>query len=687
MSELFALTAALVRRWTEERCRLRRDREGAEPFVVGGETWSFEQEPESGQALALTELVCRLRCEILDVRFRNIFESASTILAIANQEGKFVLINGYATKILGWSVDELLKREFIHLVHPDDVERTLSNLGEHRNGEGTSGFENRYLCRSGDYVWLRWHSSVRDDGLIYASATEVTAEVEHRQRNAKLEELHNAAARLGNVGVYEVDLQTGLAWWSDEVKRIHEVPMDYEPQLDKAIEFYAPEARAEVQASIDDAIETGKTWDFELPFITAKGRRIWVRAFGRAVYSDGQPIGLRGGFQEVTARKAQEDALRVAMNEAKEASESKSSFMASMSHEIRNPVSGLMGVLRLLAQTELTDHQRRLVRLMQDSGATLTTLLDRVLNLNRLESDQGEVNYQPVDIANLCRRSLDAMSAMRPDLATSVDAPEALWVLSDAASLRQIVDNLVSNALRYTPKGSVRVAVRDLDGVQLISVADTGVGIDPSKVEAIFRRFYREPTSPSGGYVGGTGLGLSIAQQIAELMGGSLTVESSLGEGSTFTLRTSFASAQPSDPADKPHTDAVSLPPGLRVLVVEDEAVNRFVMCQFLEQWGVKFFEGRDGLEALEMVKRVDPDVVLMDCVMPSLDGWEATRRLRERGFKKPVIALTGSATEVDIRRAFEAGMNDHISKPCLPETLQACLSYWTKGRAVEVSE
>ncbi len=268
-----------------------------------------------------------------DARYKHIFESASTILAIANEQGEFVLINDYATKVLGWSVDELLEQEFIRLVHPDDVQRTLQNLDGHRSGEGTSGFENRYRRKDGRYVWLRWHSSVRDDGLIYASATEVTVEVEQRRRNAKLEEIHNAAARLANVGAYEVNLLTGDVWWSDEVKRIHEVPLDYKPRLDKAIEFYAPEARPEVEAAINFAIETGETWNFELPFITAKGRRIWVRAFGRAVYDEtGRAIRIRGGFQEISERKRQEEALRVAVNEARAASEAKSSFMAAMSH-------------------------------------------------------------------------------------------------------------------------------------------------------------------------------------------------------------------------------------------------------------------------------------------------------------------------------------------------------------------
>lgn len=352
-----------------------------------------------------------------------------------------------------------------------------------------------------------------------------------------------------------------------------------------------------------------------------------------------------------------------------------------MSHEIRNPVNGMLGVLRLLANTELDDHQRRLIRLIEDSGATLMTLLERVLKLNRLESDEHELSFQPVDLADLCRRSLDAMSAMRPDLETSIDAPEALWVLSDAASLRQIVDNLVSNALKYTPEGSVRVVVRQLDDAQSISVSDTGVGIEPSRIEAIFRRFHRATASRGDGYIGGTGLGLSIAKQLAALLGGALFVESTPGAGSTFTLRTTFASATPAEsPGPTSSTDA-ALPPGLRVLVVDDDAVSRFVVCQLLEQWRVKVFEARDGLEAVALATREDVDLVFMDCVMPTLDGWETTRRLRAQGFGKPVIALTASASEVDISRAFQAGMNDHISKPCMPETLRARLSYWTTSR------
>lgn len=680
LSDLFSLAAALTPRWFGPEHRLRRDGTGHEPFSIGDETWSFSEPVTRGRDLS--DFVLLAQRELTELSSRHLIDSAASLLVIASSEGRFLMVNTYAEILLGYTPEEMHGREILHFLHPDDVDRTFASIQEHARGHATSGFENRYRRKDGNYVWLRWHSTVADNGLIYASAYNVTAEVEQRQRNANLEELHNAAAQLAQMGVYEVDLTTGGAWWSDEVKRIHEVPMDYEPRFDKALEFYAPEAREAVNAAINDAIETGNTWNFEHPFITATGRRIWVRAFGRAEYNaEGEAIALRGGFQEITEKVQQQEDLRIAKNKAEEASSAKSAFMAAMSHEIRNPVNGLLGVLRLLQHTKLTEEQRRLVRLMEDSGDTLTTLLNRVLQLNRLESDQAEVTTEAVDLSALCASSLNSLSALRPDVSTSIDAPDSLWVHGDAAALRQILDNLVSNALKYTPAGSVHISVTEQENTQTIAVSDTGVGIAPARLETIFLRFHRATPPENDGYMGGTGLGLSIARELAELMGGSLKVMSTLGKGSTFTLTLTLPSARPRSARKRPPALAPLTLAGSRALVADDEPISRFVACKILEQWGMEVREARDGNEALDLLETFTPDVVLMDCVMPVLDGWEATRRLRARGFTAPIIALTGSSTEIDISRAFEAGMNDHLSKPLQPETLHARIAYWAKHR------
>ena len=685
LSDLFAIVSALTPRWFGPEFTLQRDDSGYDPFSVDAETWSFSSPPPNGHQAA--QFLGSIRSDLADISSHRVVESACTLLVIASQEGKFLLVNSYAESMLGWSVPELLNREFIQFVHPEDVTRTLNTHSDHSSGAGTAGFENRYRRKDGSYVWLRWHSSVQENGLIYASATEVTAEVVQRQRNANLEELHNAAAELAQMGVYEVDLVTGDAWWSDEVKRIHEVPLDYKPRLDKAIEFYPPEARPKVNEAIDYAITTGNTWNFELPFITAKGRHIWVRAFGRAEYDVyNKPIRLRGGFQDVTARVKQEEALRLAKNEAEEASAAKSAFMAAMSHEIRNPVNGLLGVLRILQDTDLNNEQRRLVRLMEDSGDSLTHLLNRVLELTRLESAENELATQAIDLSDLCSRSLAALASMRPDVETSIESPGALWVHTDGAALRQVLDNLISNALKYTPAGRVRVTVAQEGDAQIISVIDTGVGIATERMESIFRRFHRATPPENDGYMGGTGLGLSIARELTALLGGTLTVQSKLGAGSTFTVSLAL-------PASEPQQRGLIAPPvalaqltGLRVLVVEDEPISRFVASKMLRHWGIEVREAHDGAQAVEAVADFSPHIILMDCVMPVLDGWETAHHLRARGVTCPIIAVTGSSTEIDIQRAFAAGMNDHLSKPIRPEALHARLRYWTSMADVETT-
>lgn len=313
---------------------------------------------------------------------------------------------------------------------------------------------------------------------------------------------------------------------------------------------------------------------------------------------------------------------------------------------------------------------------MDETGTTLSSLLERVLQLSRLESGEIESESFPLDLVAICASSVAVLSPTRPDLAVTLEGVDRLLVLGDPGQLRQIVDNLVSNALRYTLSGSVTVFVSGSELSQVITVTDTGRGIDPSRHEVIFERFRRiDPDSDR--FQGGTGLGLSIARQLARGLGGDLTVSSQLGLGSAFTLSLQLPPATLTTPASEPPPKKVSFPPGTRVLVVDDEPIGRYVARRLMEQWGIEVLEATDGAMALHMALSEQPDLVFMDCIMPHTNGWTAAQQLRERGFKRPILALSGSGTEVDIARAFDAGMNDHLCKPVRAPELHGALSFW----------
>ncbi|MEZ4380332.1 MAG: ATP-binding protein [Nannocystaceae bacterium] len=653
---------------------------GRRPFAVDGETWSFAEEAEPG---ALEAFLAALRHVHRPAQeLQTIVDHLPVIVCIADDAGRYVWLNHSAEAILGRSVDSVIGRPLAELVHPDDLAATQRVVAEHADGAGTDGFENRYVRPDGEVVWLRWISSFMPDGQIVACAIPFTSMVEQRQRQERLEEIRDAAAHLGRVGAYDVDLISSKTWWSDEVKRILEVPLDFTPSYEAGLTFYAPEATELVERAVAESMEFDRNLDFEAPVITAKGRRRIVKAFGRAVRdASGRVVGLRGGFQDVTERWEREEAIRDAVRRAEEALRAKSEFMAAMSHEIRNPVNGLLGVLAILAETGLSDEQRRLVRLMERSGEALTDLLGRVLHLGRLESGEVEMTAASLDLAEVARDSLDLLAPTRPDLEMTVDGLPRLEVLGDRGSLRQILDNLVGNALKYTESGSVRVTVAGDAEAQRVVIADTGCGIAEDRLDLIFERFKRvDPGSHRRR--GGTGLGLAIARHLAREMGGDVTVESTPGRGTTFTLALALPLAAPGSAAPRASTpEASEIPPGARVLVVDDDPVSRFVARTILESWGVAVDLACDGREALEKAAALAPDVILMDCIMPELDGWDATAALRARGFDRPIIALSGSATEVDVARAFESGMDDHLTKPIHPDALLRALAHWLAPR------
>jgi PAS domain S-box-containing protein len=682
LDDVFAVAVPLARGRLGTGVSLLRTSAGARSFAVGEETWSLQGSVDPAALEAFVAELRRLHAPESSPDLRTIVDNLPVLVCIADSAGRYRWVNRSAEAILGRSPDSLLDRPLAELVHPDDLSATLQIVAEHAEGFGADGFENRYVRPDGATVWLRWTSSVMPDGHIAACALPFTAAVEQRQRQEQLEEIRDAAAHLGKVGAYYVDLTADQTWWSDEVKRILEVPLDFVPSYDAGLEFYAPEARPLVLAAIRQAARSDRPLDFEAPVITATGRRRIVKAFGRAVRDEsGRAIGLRGGFQDITERWQREEAIRDAVRRAEEASRAKSDFMAAMSHEIRNPVNGLLGVLELLTATGLSDEQRRLVRLMQRSGEVLTNLLKRVLQLGRLESGEFVLTSEPLDLAQLARDSLEVLAPTRPDLEVTVSGPPHLELQGDRGRLRQIIDNLVGNALKYTESGSVRVVIEGDARGQRIVVADTGPGIAEDQLTLIFERFKRiDPGSHRRR--GGTGLGLAIARQLAREMGGDITVESAPGRGSTFTLALALAPAESGSSEAQPagHPTSV-IPPGSRVLVVDDDPVSRFVAQSILADWGVQVDLACDGREALVKVETRPPDLVLMDCIMPELDGWDATVALRARGFRRPIIALSGSSTQVDVTRAFASGMDDHITKPIHPKELRGALAHWLAVR------
>lgn len=380
-------------------------------------------------------------------------------------------------------------------------------------------------------------------------------------------------------------------------------------------------------------------------------------------------------------RERTQRSLEEAHDEAKRANALKSQFLASFSHEVRTPLNGVLGTADAMLAGELAPDVREQLLIIQRSGSSLLRTIDDVLELSRVEA--GRLDLFPVvtDLPRLLGEVVELFRARASSkgvavgLALSPGHPRHVMV--DDLRLRQVVQNLVSNAVKFTARGQVLVRLdgRALEGgraVTTVSVEDTGAGISPEAVSNLFLAFTQ--ARPRIDRAEGTGLGLAISHQFVERMGGTLTVDTAPGRGSIFKVELALALA--AEGAPNPETQRV-LPPArrLKLLVVDDNEINLTVASSLLARLGHEVGVARDGEQALSAITTHQPEVVFMDCHMPVLDGLDATRRLRSLGDKRPVIAVTASVYSEDRERCREAGMNAFVSKPVTLAALQAALA------------
>jgi PAS domain S-box-containing protein len=615
-------------------------------------------------------------------------QAMDAMVLLDEETGRFVEFNEAAAAGLGYTREEFSGLTLDDLVAPSSARGPGVYDTQHRSKNG----EIRDVRVSARTVTLGGH------GYLVATWADITER--KRIEEALVANQHRLleAQALAHLGSWSLDLRTSELHWSDEVYRIFELPSGTPPTYESFLATIHPEDRAAVDDAYWHSVKERSLYEIEHRLLLPGGRIKWVIERGRSDYdASGNALVSTGTVQDVTERKLAAEASRLAQEkEAAEASNrAKSAFVANMSHEIRTPLNAVLGFAHLLRKQVSEPKALDYLHSINAAGQHLLSIVNSILDLSKIESGGLTLEIIPFSMAQVVDHTLSILgeraSAKGLSVARKLD-PRIPSLLGDKLRIGQVLLNLVSNAIKFSERGTVevRAAIEHEDGDRLllrIEVSDQGIGLSDDQQQRLFRPFSQGDESTSRKY-GGTGLGLSIVKHLISLMGGKVGVRSKLNEGSTFWFTLDLRRAPPAPLGAKPPNLAASEQAiarrhkGTRVLLVEDDPVNREVARELLQETGLLIDTAQDGLDALQKMQQNDYPLILMDVQMPRMDGLEATRILREfpQWATVPIVAMTANAFLEDRQRCLEAGMNDHIGKPIDPRELYTTLLRWLPG-------
>ena len=564
------------------------------------------------------------------------------------------------------------------------------------------------------YVW-----PAEDIALLSELAARIFPRLERARAEEALsasEERMRLAADAARFGMYDRNMRTGSFHVSDRIKHMLGYPRDSEVSHTQVMSHMHPddiEVGKAAYKKASDPSGDGRVY-VEQRIVQCSGAVRWIATVGRLYFEQGEPTRSLGFWVDITDRKQVQEVLREseqkhkrAQETAEAANQAKSEFLATMSHEMRTPLNGMLGMVELLLTERLTLRQRQYAELADTSAKSLLSLINDLLDIGKIEAGQLDIESVPFNLDDLLNElgNLYRLRAREKGLTFSTrqspNVPSHL--IGDPDRLRQILNNLLSNALKFTRQGEFGLSIERLDlretetsgpsATLRFSVHDSGIGIAPEVQQKLFTRFTQADSSTTREF-GGSGLGLAIVKQLCEHLGGSVLLSSTPGQGSVFICELRFAqdlqavcnaSVAVTTPTIEHDHRAVAtqvqtptLEHSHKILIAEDNPINQMVAQALLQQIGyTQVTVVENGQEAVNAVQSGGFDAILMDCRMPVLDGYDATEKIRTMGYHLPIIAMTANAAASELEKCLSVGMNDYISKPYKVATLRHTLSRW----------
>lgn len=533
-----------------------------------------------------------------------------------------------------------------------------------------------------------------------ASTSRLLAEEELDDTRDRL----SLAVEAAGLGLWEWSVDTGDVYLSARWSEIMgDIAAQSHCHVTDLLQRLHPDDLPTLNTLLSEAVNGKRQrYDTQFRIRTYDSQWIWMESHGMGTDRDpsGRARRIVGISADITERKRLLDTTEQARQDAEQANRSKTEFLASVSHEVRTPLNGIMGLIRLLTDSPLSDDQQHWLQLMDDSAQTLLTLLNDILDLSKIEAGRMELDITPFhvvdEVSHACGPLVAQASVKELTIDVDVDPQLPESVVGDRVKLRQVLVNLLSNAVKFTPRGGrVGMVVRCApNGGIHFEVRDTGIGISPEQQSRIFEAFTQADASTTRKY-GGTGLGLAIASRLVILMGGHIRLVSEPGQGSTFgfTLplqagtERALATGPLSAPMELEHlTSRAQTFDGKQVLVAEDHPINELLMRELLKKLGCSTVVARNGLEAVATWKRGGIDLIMMDVQMPELNGLDATQEIRALeagGFMPPgvatphtpIVAVTANAMTGDREKCMAAGMDAYTSKPVSPQALTQAMT------------